>query len=160
MAVTGAVAASWEASLLAPAVLLVVLGVPAALVDVVEHRIPDRLSLPLAGGTLVTLACSSAPQQLLHAALGGAAWTALLLVTFIITGQPGPGDVKLAPSLGMLAGWSGWTSLITAITAAYLLAGLLALAGILSRQLTLRGGRLPLGPAMITATVLAVTLAH
>ena len=159
IALVGAAAASWQAPLLAPAVLLGVLGVPAVVVDAVEHRIPDRLSLPLAGGVLVALASAGQPAQLLDAVAGGAAWTALLLATFLATGQPGPGDIKLAPSLGLLASWTGWNVLITSIAFSYLLAGLIAVVGMLSRRLTLRG-RLPLGPPMMAATVLAISLWH
>jgi leader peptidase (prepilin peptidase)/N-methyltransferase len=159
MALVGGAAASWQVPLLAPTVLLGVLGVPAVVVDAVEHRIPDRLSLPLAGGVLVALACAGQPAQLLDAVAGGAVWTALLLATFLATGQPGPGDVKLAPSLGLLASWTGWNALIASIAFSYMLAGLIAVVGMLGRRLTLCG-RLPLGPPMMAATILSITLWH
>ncbi|UMP06680.1 A24 family peptidase [Amycolatopsis sp. EV170708-02-1] len=162
-AVVGAAVAVWPPSLIAAGVLLVMLGVPAAAVDVVEHRVPDRLTAPLAAGmtaTLVTAALIAGSATSLTMALAGAAvWGGVLLVSFLFTGDPGPGDVKLAPSLGMLLGSLGWQWLLTGIVASYLLAALFAGLGLLAKRWSLRDGRLPLAPPMLAATVLSATIA-
>ncbi|KFU78461.1 hypothetical protein BB31_25140 [Amycolatopsis lurida NRRL 2430] len=162
-ALVGAAAAVWPPSLIAAGALLAMLGVPAAAVDVVEHRVPDRLTAPLALGMAITLATTalitdSAPS-LTMAVVGAVVWGGVLLVSFLLTGDPGPGDVKLAPSLGMLLGWLGWKWLLTGIVGSYLLAALVAGLGLLVKRWSLRDGRVPLASPMLAATMLSVTVA-
>ena len=157
-AVVGAAVAVWPPSLIAAGALLAMLGVPAAAVDVVEHRVPDRLTAPLAAGMAATLVTGSTPS-LTMALAGAVVWGGVLLVSFLFTGDPGPGDVKLAPSLGMLLGSLGWKWLLTGIVASYLLAALFAGLGLLAKRWSLRDGRMPLAPPMLAATVLSATIA-
>ncbi|MEV0074186.1 A24 family peptidase [Amycolatopsis sp. NPDC050768] len=156
----GGACSLWPPVLFVPAVLLIVLRIPAATVDAVEHRIPNRLSMPLAVSMLVALTCSDDPSRLQRVLAGAAVWSGLLLATFLATGQPGPGDVKLAPGPGpgMLAIWRRWSTLATTIVAAYLLAALVGLAGLARRKLSRRAGRLPLAPPMVAATIGIVTV--
>lgn len=162
-AVVGAAAAVWPPSLIAAGALLAVLGVPAAAVDAVEHRVPDRLTAALAIGMAIMLVMASliagSPRSLTMALVGAVVWGGVLLLSFLLTGDPGPGDVKLAPSLGMLLGWLGWKWLLTGIVGSYLLAALLAGLGLLAKRWRLREGRMPLAPPMLAATVLSATLA-
>lgn len=162
-AVVGAAAAVWPPSLIAAGALLAVLGVPAAAVDAVEHRVPDRLTAALAIGMAIMLVMASliagSPRSLTMAFVGAVVWGGVLLLSFLLTGDPGPGDVKLAPSLGMLLGWLGWKWLLTGIVGSYLLAALLAGLGLLAKRGSLREGRMPLAPPMLAATVLSATLA-
>ncbi|WP_216216887.1 prepilin peptidase [Amycolatopsis aidingensis] len=154
---------AWPWVLTAVGVLIVILGVPAALVDAVEHRIPNMLSLPLAAGTgvalLVGALLTGASGQWWRALLGGAIWGGLLLLSFALTGDPGPGDVKLALSLGMVLNWWGWSWLIAGIALSYILAALLALAGLLSGRLRMRDSRIPMGMPMLAAAVAVATAA-
>ncbi|WP_410582502.1 prepilin peptidase [Amycolatopsis sp. lyj-108] len=162
-AVVGAAAAVWPPSVVAAGALLAMIGVPAAAVDVVEHRVPDRLTAPLAVGMAITLVTAAlitdSVPSLTMALVGAAVWGSVLLVSFLLTGDPGPGDVKLAPSLGMLLGWLGWKWLLTGIVGSYLLAALIAGLGLLVKRWGLRDGRMPLAPPMLAATVLSATLA-
>lgn len=162
-AVVGMAVAVWPPSLIAAGALLVMLGVPAATVDAVEHRVPDRLTAPLAAGMVIALVAAAlitdSASSLTMALVGAVVWGGVLLVSFLLTGDPGPGDVKLAPSLGMLLGWLGWKWLLTGIVGSYLLAALLAGLGLLARRWSLRDGRMPLAPSMLAATVLSATLA-
>ncbi|MBE1575458.1 prepilin peptidase [Amycolatopsis roodepoortensis] len=162
-AVVGAAAAVWPPSLVAAGALLAMIGVPAAAVDVVEHRVPDRLTAPLAAGMVITLVTAAliadSAQSLTMAFVGAAVWGGVLLASFLLTGDPGPGDVKLAPSLGMMLGWLGWKWLLTGIVGSYLLAALVAGVGLLTKRWSLRDGRMPLAPPMLAATVLSATLA-
>ncbi|WP_410599803.1 prepilin peptidase [Amycolatopsis sp. lyj-90] len=162
-AVLGAAAAVWPPSLIAAGALLLVLGVPAAAVDVVEHRVPDRLTGLLGAGmaiTLVTVALlADLVPSLTMALVGAVVWGGVLFMSFLLTGDPGPGDVKLAPSLGMLLGWLGWKWLLAGIVGSYLLAALLAVLGLLTKRWGLRRSRMPLAPPMLAATMLSATMA-
>lgn len=159
----GAAVATWPTALLAPGLLVVALAVPAVVIDAAEHRIPDRLSLPLATGVAVALVATIATGHpvliVTRSLIAGAAWTALLLVSFLVFGQPGPGDVKLAPSLGMMLGWFGWSWLIAGIAMTYLAAATIGLFAVLTGRLPLRGSTIPLGPMMVAATLIVTTTA-
>ncbi|MEW2508477.1 prepilin peptidase [Amycolatopsis sp. NPDC047767] len=157
-ALGGAACSLWPAALLAPATLTIVLAIPATAIDALEHRIPNVLSLLLAAGVPVTLVCACDLAQFLRVLGGAAAWGGLLLAAFLATGEPGPGDIKLAPSLGMLASWGSWQTLVTAVVATYLLAAVVGLIGVIGGRISLRAGRIALGPAMVAATVAAVTV--
>ncbi|UKD58561.1 prepilin peptidase [Amycolatopsis sp. FU40] len=129
------------------------------MVDFAEHRVPNQLSAMLfvsvTACIIGTALFSGTPDMVLRAVIGGAAWAGLLLASFVLSGHPGPGDVKLAPSLGMLAGTAGWSAIGAAIVFCYLLAGIQALATVLARP---RQCRIPLAPAMVGGTVLAATM--
>ncbi len=150
---------SWTLTLRLIALPVGVFALPAAVVDLAEHRIPNRVSAMflaseaagIAGAALLT----DAQDILLRALVGGAVWGGLLLGSFVISGQPGPGDVKFAPPLGMLAGAAGWPAIGSAIAACYLLAGFAALVFVVLGR---RRSRIPLAPAMVGGTVLAVTM--
>lgn len=157
--VLAACTTAWPPALRLAAVPLGAFGLPAAVVDLAEHRIPNQLSAMFAASGAVGIAVigvgSGTPEMLLRAAVGGLGWGGLLLGSFVVSGQPGPGDVKLAPSLGMLAGAAGWPAIGSAIAISYLIAGCAALALVLSSR---RQARIPLAPAMAGGTVLAVTM--
>ncbi|MBE8519363.1 prepilin peptidase [Amycolatopsis sp. H6(2020)] len=160
----GAVVAFWVPVVMAFGVAFLVLGIPAAVVDAAEHRIPDRFSLPLCGALAVTvIAVALVRDDIgggLRALVGGAAWGAMLLLSYLITGQPGPGDVKLAPSIGILLGWFGWTWVLGGFLAMYVLAAVTGLAGILLRRCSFRRGQVPMGPSMIMVAFVGGTLAQ
>ncbi|MFE5564740.1 prepilin peptidase [Amycolatopsis japonica] len=161
--ILGAATAAWPPSMIAAGALLAVCAVPAAAVDVVEHRVPDRLTAPLAAGMAIALVAAAlltdSMPSLTMALVGAVVWGGVLFVSFVLTGDPGPGDVKLAPSLGMLLGWLGWKWLLAGIVGSYLLAALFAGLGLLAKRWTLRDGRMPLAPPMLAATVLSATIA-
>jgi leader peptidase (prepilin peptidase)/N-methyltransferase len=115
-------------------------------IDLREHRLPDRLTLPgypaaLIGVGLGTLGGESA----LPALIGGAAFLALFLV-LAVAGGMGFGDVKLAGVLGVVLGGAGLASAATGLLAAFLGGGLAA-AVLLGRRG--RGARLPFGPFLL-----------
>ena len=68
-----------------------------------------------------------------------------VLVRLAVPGSLGAGDVKLAGSRGAVLGAAGWA----ALTAAAVLAALFTLAVAAVRR---SSGRLPHGPALLTAT--------
>ncbi|KUJ66077.1 peptidase A24 [Streptomyces albus subsp. albus] len=129
-----------------PAVLL-------AAVDRAVNRLPDVLTLPMAGGTAVLLGAAAALPHSAgswrRALLGGAVLGAGYLLLFLISPSGmGLGDVKLAPALGIALGWYGWEALFLGAFAGLLLGSLWGLGLLLTR----RAGRktaMPFGPFMI-----------
>lgn len=160
-AAVGAAVASWPAELIASGAAVLLLALPAAAVDALEHRVPDRLSLPLAA--LVALALvivgivHGDPAAPLRAVGAGIGWAAALFVLLVVSGHPGPGDVKLALGLGMVLGWLGWPALAAGAIATYLIFAIAALGLIATRQRR-RQDNMALAPAMLAATVLVATL--
>jgi len=134
--------------------LLGPVGVLLAVVDFRVQRLPDLLTLPLAGAALALLGVAALLPE--HAgdwatalygalALGGA-----FFVLFLINpGGMGFGDVKLALGLGAALGWYGWPTLMLGTFAAFLLGALYGGALVVVR----RAGRktaIAFGPFLIT----------
>ncbi|WP_405019026.1 prepilin peptidase [Kitasatospora sp. NBC_00070] len=129
------------------------LGVVLALVDASVHRLPDVLTATLAAGTAILLLVTERQSLLrcLLAALALGLGFALLALLVPI----GLGDAKLAPSLGALLAVTGWATVLAGLVYAFLLAGLWAVALLLTR----RAGRqdsLAFGPFLLLGTLLAV----
>ncbi|MFE9686037.1 prepilin peptidase [Streptomyces sp. NPDC006285] len=133
--------------------LLAPLGVLLAVVDFRVQRLPDVLTLPLAGAALALLAGAAvAPEHAgnwptaLYGALAlGAGYFVLFLVN--PTGM-GFGDVKLALGLGAVLGWYGWGTVLLGTFAGFLFGGLYGMALVVAR----RAGRktsIPFGPFLI-----------
>ena len=159
--VLGALAARVHPGLvLAAACWLALCAVPLAFVDAAVRRLPDRLTGPAYAGTAALLVAAAATggswSHLLRAALGGLALAGFYLLLVVISPSGmGPGDVKLAASLGTLLAWFGWRVLIAGGFAGFGPAGLYAAALLLSGRAT-RKQHIPFGPFMIAGAVLAV----
>ena len=152
----------WPAPLLLAGLPLLVFGVPAAAVDLREHRLPNLLTIPLAVGAVIALTIAALVTgqdgDWVRAVAGAGAYAGLLLVQFLISPSTGPGDVKYAIGLGACLGWAGWTWLLGGVIAAYGLCLLGVAAVMIARWRRIRGP-VPLGPAMYVGTVLALTAA-
>ncbi|MEU9736544.1 A24 family peptidase [Streptomyces sp. NPDC048002] len=140
--------------------LLGPVGVLLAVVDFRVQRLPDALTLPLAGAALVLLGVVALlpehagewPTALYGAlALGGG-----YLVLFLINpAGMGFGDVKLALGTGAVLGWYGWSTLMLGTFAGFLLGALYGGALVVVR----RAGRktaIPFGPFLITGAFLGL----
>ncbi|WP_284745981.1 prepilin peptidase [Amycolatopsis sp. RTGN1] len=154
----GAGVALWERPLVSAGVAFLLLGVPIAVVDAIEHRIPDRLSLPLAALTVTALVVGT-PGEWGRIVAGGGLCFGLLLLSYVLSGQPGPGDVKLAVSVGAVLGRLGWSWLLGGLVATYLLTALAGLVGVAAGRYRVRDGQVPMGPAMVAVVVAAGALA-
>lgn len=158
--VAGGAVALWPQELYAAGAALILIALPAATVDLVEKRIPDRLTLPMAVIALVTVAFPAVIigdlWLIVRCAAAGAAWAAVLLVLNLVTGHPGPGDVKYAIGLGVVLGWTGWYAVAAGAAGTYLLAAVVLLPLLALRVVRLRGS-IPLAPAMLTATIAITT---
>ena len=98
-------------------VWFVLVGLLLGVVDVREHRLPDRVLLP--GGALAVLLLTGAAlvsdrwADLGRGLLAGLACFTLLLVMALISPSGlGMGDVKLVAFTGLYLGWLGWPSVI------------------------------------------------
>ncbi|MEU1503216.1 A24 family peptidase [Streptomyces sp. NPDC005732] len=142
--------------------LLAPLGVLLAVVDFRVQRLPDVLTLPLAGLALALLAAAGALPE--HAgtwstalfgalALGGA----YFLLFLVNPNGMGFGDVKLAPGLGAVLGWYGWGTVVLGTFAGFLFGGLFGLGLVLAR----RAGRrtsIPFGPFLIAGAYVGLLM--
>ncbi|MEU8953835.1 A24 family peptidase [Streptomyces sp. NPDC048518] len=142
--------------------LLAPFGVLLAVVDFTVHRLPDVLTLPLAGAALALLgAVTLVPEQ--GGSWSGALYGALALagayfVLFLINPNGmGFGDVKLALALGAVLGWYGWGVLLLGTFAGFLLAALYGAGLVIAR----RAGRktaIPFGPFLIAGAFVGLLL--
>jgi len=165
MAVLAGLVAAWaRPDLIAcAAAWLAVCAVPLAIIDALEFRLPDPLTMAALGGTAAFLiaaaASTSAWPDLARSAAGAAALCGVFLALALARpGSAGLGDAKLGLSLGALMAWLGWGVLLDGLVAAFLLAACYGIWLIASRRATMRG-RLPFGPFLLAGTLLAVVAA-
>lgn len=144
-----------------PALLLVgCVGVALAWIDVDVHRLPHGLTYPCALGVLalVAVACavtgdwSPAARALLS---GVAAYLVLFMLALVSRGQFGLGDVTLGGILGVALGHLDARLPWWALAFAFLLSGVVAAAGLLTRRLSLRSD-VAFGPYLLVGALLAV----
>ncbi|MFJ1602889.1 prepilin peptidase [Streptomyces sp. NPDC088253] len=142
--------------------LLAPLGVLLAVVDFRVQRLPDVLTLPLAGLALVLLGLMALVPE--HAgqwptalfgslALGGA----YFLLFLVNPNGMGFGDVKLALGIGAVLGWYGWGTVVLGTFAGFLFGGLYGLGLVLMR----RAGRktsIPFGPFLIAGAYVGLLI--
>ncbi|AWN24835.1 A24 family peptidase [Streptomyces sp. NEAU-S7GS2] len=133
--------------------LLVPISTALAVVDWHVHRLPDAVTLPMAGATLTLLAAATLLPghngSFTTAALGALVLAAgfLLLVLIHPTGI-GLGDAKLALSVGAVLGWYGWINLLAVTFLVSLIGALCGIALLVLRRVDRRTA-MPLGPMML-----------
>ncbi|GAA1345536.1 prepilin peptidase [Arthrobacter roseus] len=152
------------AFLLLSAALLyfVVMGVRLSIVDIREHRLPNKIVFPSYGIGAVLLAAAAVAAgdwfRLLPMVAGaGILWVAYFTLRVIYPAGMGYGDVKLAGVLGLYLGYCSWGHLLWGSFAAFLLGGLWGVVILLTR----RGDRksdMPFGPFMIVGAAAAMVL--
>jgi leader peptidase (prepilin peptidase)/N-methyltransferase len=151
----GAVLSHHSATGIALSVALILMVVPAALIDL-EHRIiPNRIT---ALGALAALAIGLAldpagePGRLIAAAAAGGF---LLLAALAYPGGMGMGDVKLAGMMGLFLGASVAPALLIA-----LVAGVILGAVVIARKGAQAGRKtaVPFGPSLALGALIAVFL--
>lgn len=153
----------WIQLVLLLTLLVVVLAcVCLAAMDMDVHRLPDRIMWPTMGalalGLLVAALLGGGLVQWLWALLAGLVCGVgylLLAFTSLARGSLaiGLGDVKLAALLGTGLGWFGWQPVLVGMYAGFLIGGLVALALLVLRRVTL-GGHLPYGPPLMIGALL------
>jgi len=142
---------------LGPAYLLVAAW-PLARTDIREHRLPNRLTLPLLPVALF--------GQLLAAGFSGD-WSRLgvslgwAVVAFVVglginrVGTLGMGDVKLITGMSLSLGWFSPVAPLLALAAAFALATLVVLFLFATRRARM-GSSIALGPYLIAGFLLAL----
>lgn len=150
----GALAAGWWPQVGVHIMLLVLtigVGVAAAIVDLREHRLPDRLTWPYAAaaaGMVAAAAVVGTRIDLVVDAVLGAMATAGTLYVLALFASMGWGDVKYGLGLGVCAG------AVAVSAAAVLPVVAMVLAAPVAVVVWVRHGasaRLPMGPALATA---------
>ncbi|MCC8480192.1 prepilin peptidase [Streptomyces globisporus] len=133
-----------------------------AVVDRRVHRLPDVLTLPLAGAAVLLLGGAALlpghTGSWTSGLLGGLALGGFYLLLFLINPNGmGFGDVKLALALGVALGWYGWTMLFLGGFAGFLFGAAYGLALVLLRRAG-RGTGIPFGPFMAAGALTGVLL--
>jgi len=136
------------------------LGVALGAIDVAVQRLPDQLTLPAIPLLIALLGAAAAIEHqggaLIRALLGAVALAGgFLLLALLRPGQLGGGDIKLAALAGLALGWLGWPSLIVGTTLGFVLAGLVGLAMLTMRRVTLRS-QICFGPFLLGGTLIGI----
>jgi leader peptidase (prepilin peptidase) / N-methyltransferase len=139
-----------------------VAAVVIAQVDLLSHRIPDRVTFPTYGvaaaAFLVDAAVLDSSPALLRAALAAAAALGVAgLARAIAPGGFGFGDVKLLGLLGLVLGWVSWGALLAGVFLGLLTGAVVSLAMVATRRAGWRTA-LPFGPPLLVGAVLALAL--
>lgn len=130
-----------------------VLSIALTVIDVREHRLPNRLVLPAYPAAIgaFALACvlgapwASLGRALIAMAVLFAFYAVLRLAT---RAGFGGGDVKLAGVIGLMLGWLGWDAVMVGLVAGFALGGLFGLALLALRRAD-RRTRIAFGPWML-----------
>jgi len=129
-------------------------------IDADVHRLPDRITIPLAAWTLVLVgvgALVDSPTAALRAVAAGVALGVIYGVMSLIGSGMGGGDVKLAPTVGLILGYLGWGAVLIGSLMTFLLAGLWGVALVVTRRAT-RKSNIAFGPFMVMGTVMTAWL--
>lgn len=134
-----------------------------ASVDLLVHRLPDRVTYPavgVVGATFVAdaLLADSAPALQRALLAGAAAYLVAFGLAFLAPDALGLGDVKLLGLLGLLLGWVGWDVLLAGVFLGLLVGAGVAVALLGTRRAGWRTA-VPFGPPLLAGAVLALGLA-
>ncbi len=147
-----------------PAYLFLVAIAPAlGVIDAVTRRLPNFIvlpSYPLAALLLGFAAWRAGDLGPFWRTLLAGATTYVLLLVIALAAPPrafGWADVKLGGLLGGFLGFLGWPTLLRGMTIAFVSAAVYVVLRAVA-QLRQRGQALPLGPALLSGTLLAVIL--
>lgn len=163
-AITGIGAvATWGSARLAVVVWIGLFAVALGTVDLRHHRLPDALTLPgmvvTAGILLITEWTASDAGSLTGAVLAAVVWAgAFAMIAAVTPANMGWGDVKLVVSLGAATGYLSAATTLLAVCAAFVLAAVVAIIGIIVRSWTARSA-IAFGPFLLAGSWLALLLA-
>ena len=131
-------------------------------IDIREHRLPNRIVAPLAGGILaLVIAAAITGGSLAPLTRGVAGGVALggfyALLRIASRGALGGGDVKLAVPTGALLAWAGWIPLIAGGILAFVLGGIWSLGILLTRRGT-GTTAIAFGPFMVLGAIVGLAI--
>jgi leader peptidase (prepilin peptidase) / N-methyltransferase len=162
----GLLAGSVELAGLRPATLALAWAAGAAVVlgavDLLCHRLPDRVTYPAAvvcaAAFLLDAAVLGAWEELLRGLLAAAVSFAVGVLAAVASPDGfGFGDVKLLGLLGLVLGWFGWGVLMTGVFLGLLTGALVSLLLLATRRAGWRTA-IPFGPPLLTGAVLTLAL--
>lgn len=147
---------------LLPYSALAAISVPLAMIDTIEHRLPNKLLLVAYPTLLILFSLGSIlrsnPTSLLRALISMIAITSFYLVLALTFPDGlGAGDVKLGGLLGLVLGWTSWTAVITGTLLGWLLGAGTWFTFRLTGHMT-RNSFLPLGPFLLLGTLITMTV--
>lgn len=131
-------------------------------VDLLSHRLPDRVTFPAAAvcaaALLVDAAVMGTWTWFLRALAAAAAAFAVGVVAAALSPDGfGFGDVKLLGLLGLVLGWFGWGVLMTGVFLGLLTGALVSLVLLATRRVGWRTA-IPFGPPLLAGAVLVLVL--
>jgi leader peptidase (prepilin peptidase) / N-methyltransferase len=147
---------------LLPYSTLAAISVPLAMIDTIEHRLPNKVLLVTYPVLLILFSLGSIlhsdPTSLLRALTSMIAIASFYLTLALsFPDGLGAGDVKLGGLLGLVLGWTSWTALITGTLLGWLLGAgawfTLRLTGHMTRD-----SLLPLGPFLLLGTLITIAV--
>lgn len=147
-------------TMIAAWMVFVILGVALSAIDFQLHRLPDALNGALYVSGLALLSLDAALNNRLGH-LRSALFASILLSAFfwlvnlLSKGGMGMGDVKLAASIGLYAGYISALSVYIAAMASFALGSVVGLVIIISQKGT-RKTAVPFGPFMIVGALISI----
>lgn len=146
--------------------VLIALAAVLTVVDVREHRLPDRLVLPgiaVSAVLWVSAFAVAGPETggvdgvLRTLGAGVVLFAGYLVLRLIHPPGMGFGDVKLAGLLGLHLGAAGWAHVAAGTVLAFLLGGVVGALLLLTRRARWSSA-IPFGPFMLAGAVAALVL--
>ena len=134
-----------------------------ASVDLLVHRLPDRVTYPACAvcalAFTVDAAVLDAWGPMVRGLVAGAAAFAVAAAAAAVSKEGlGFGDVKLFGLLGLVLGWAGWGVLLAGVFLGLLAGAAVSLGLVATRRAGWRTA-LPFGPPLLAGAVLALGLA-
>ena len=145
-----------------PLAPVIYFGIRLSVIDLQTHRLPNRLVAWFAASEALILGFLSWVSgdfgRMINALGVATATLGIYLVLFLLSrGAFGMGDVKFAFPLGLCIGWFAPELWLTSILVALLIAGLVAVIGILFKKIN-RNTAIAFGPFMFAGTLLSLLL--
>lgn len=140
-----------------------VLGLPLAVVDWCEHRLPRQLAVPQLAGVIAGFGVLCLAHRDLEPgvrAVGALLATGgLVLVLAVLTqGGVGAGDIVVAAVVGAVTGWTGWPQVAGALVVASGLALLLLVVPGAHRGATRASSTVPFGPCLYGGALVMILI--
>ncbi len=98
-----------------------------AIVDAAQQRLPNRITLPLAGAVAALVVVGGVVRAEPGRAVGAIALSLVFAVVLVVF-RFGMGDVKLALTVGLVAGWFGTDAVVATMLVASVAGALVAVA--------------------------------
>ena len=141
-------------------IALAVVAIPLAVIDLREHRLPDRITLPLWGFSAATalsqLESVGAHGRASEAVMASALVVSLLWCAAEAPGRPlGFGDVKLGGAISLQLGWYGIEWALWGLALAVVFGGIWALWSMSRGHIGPRDS-IPFGPWMLIGAIVVL----